>query len=155
VTGTITLSANASDNAGVSKVDFLVDGTVWTTLTSTPYALSWSSRVVANGSHILTARATDTSGNAATSAPVTITTNNDFTPPPVVLTNPTAGATLSGPVTLTVNASDASGVTQVYYWLDGSYAAYSSTAPFSASWDARNTTNGTHQMSAMAYDGSG
>jgi hypothetical protein len=77
VSGTaVTLSATASDNNAVAKVDFFVDGALVGTDTAAPYAISWNSGTVANGSHTFTARATDTSGNAATSAAVTATVSN-------------------------------------------------------------------------------
>jgi hypothetical protein len=77
VSGTaVTLSATASDNVAVAKVEFLVDGAVVGTDTSSPYSISWNSTTAANGSHSFTARATDTAGNATTSAAVTATVSN-------------------------------------------------------------------------------
>jgi Subtilase family/Bacterial Ig domain/Peptidase inhibitor I9 len=77
VSGTaVTLSASASDDVAVAKVDFLVDGAVVGSDTTSPYSISWNSTAVANGSHTFAARATDTSGNVATSAPVTATVSN-------------------------------------------------------------------------------
>ncbi|MCV7071961.1 PQQ-dependent sugar dehydrogenase, partial [Mycobacterium rufum] len=72
VSGTLTLSATASDNVAVAGVQFLVDNTaVGAQDTTSPYSVSWNSATVANGTHTVTARATDTSGNTTLSAPVT------------------------------------------------------------------------------------
>jgi len=76
LTGTVTLAATAADNVAVSQVQFLVDGAVVGTATAAPYQVSWSSATVANGAHGFSARATDTSGNAATSAAVSATVQN-------------------------------------------------------------------------------
>jgi hypothetical protein len=76
VAGTVTLSANASDNVGVTRVDFLVDGAVAGSDTTAPYSVSWSSLAVGNGSHTLVAVAYDAATNAGTSASVSFTTNN-------------------------------------------------------------------------------
>jgi len=77
VSGTaVTLSATAADNVAVAKVDFFVDGALVGTDTASPYSISWNSTTVANGSHSFTARATDTAGNATTSAAVTATVSN-------------------------------------------------------------------------------
>jgi len=77
VSGTaVTLSADAADNVAVAKVDFFVDGNLVGTDTSSPYAISWNSTSVANGSHSFTARATDTAGNATTSAAVSANVSN-------------------------------------------------------------------------------
>jgi endonuclease G len=75
--GNLTLTADASDTeSGVASVDFLVDGNLVGTSTAAPYKTVWSSWTVANGAHAITARAHDVAGNVATSAAVSITTNN-------------------------------------------------------------------------------
>lgn len=78
VSGTITISANASDNVGVSGVTFLVDSVVvgGGEDTTSPYSVSWNTTSVANGVHTIVARARDTSGNTGDSLPVSITVNN-------------------------------------------------------------------------------
>jgi len=76
VSGTVTISANATDNVGVAQVEFLVDGVVKGTDTSSPYSYAWDTNTATNGGHSLTARATDTSGNSTTSAAVSVTVSN-------------------------------------------------------------------------------
>lgn len=73
VTGTVTINATASDPSGIKEVKFLVDGQVVNTDTSDPYSFAWNSSTVANGSHKLTAQATDNANNTGTSAEVTVT----------------------------------------------------------------------------------
>ena len=81
VSGTVTLSANASDNVGVAGVQFLVDNNpVAAEDITSPYGVSWNTATVANGTHILTALARDAAGNTATSAPVTLNVANAATP---------------------------------------------------------------------------
>lgn len=79
--GTITLSATASDNVGVSFVDFYVDGVLKGSDASAPYSMTLDSTTLGDGSHTLTAKAFDAAGNNATSAAVTFTVSN--TAPPV------------------------------------------------------------------------
>jgi hypothetical protein len=77
VSGTaVTISANASDNVAVDHVDFLVNGSVVGTDTSSPYSITWDSTTVQDGSASITARAVDTSANSATSAAVGVTVQN-------------------------------------------------------------------------------
>jgi hypothetical protein len=76
VSGTTTVSASASDNVGVTKVEFRLDGVLQTTDTTSPYSWSWSTTATANGSHSLTSKAYDAAGNATTSATVTVTVSN-------------------------------------------------------------------------------
>ncbi|ADO70681.1 S8 family serine peptidase [Stigmatella aurantiaca] len=74
--GTVTLSANASDNIGVTRVEFVVDGISVGSDATAPYAVSWNTTTASNGSHVLVARAFDAAGNVGTSAPVNFTLNN-------------------------------------------------------------------------------
>jgi leucyl aminopeptidase len=76
VTGTTTISASASDNVGLSRVEFWVDGALKGSDTSSPYSYSWDTTAVANGSHTLVAKAVDTSGNVGTSTSVGVTVSN-------------------------------------------------------------------------------
>ena len=68
VSGSVNVTASASDNVGVVRVELQVDGTVVATDTSAPYAFSWNSASVANGGHALSSRAYDAAGNNTTSA---------------------------------------------------------------------------------------
>jgi glucose/arabinose dehydrogenase len=77
VSDIVVLAADAADNIGVAGVQFLVDGIpVGAEDSEAPYGLSWDTRTVANGAHIVTARARDTSGNVTVSAPVTVNVAN-------------------------------------------------------------------------------
>jgi hypothetical protein len=63
--------ATATDNRGVDRVEFSVDGRALNVERGVPYNCVWDTTGVAAGPHTLTARAVDTSGNAA-SASVTV-----------------------------------------------------------------------------------
>jgi hypothetical protein len=81
VGGTVTVSANASDNIGVAGVTFKVDGiTIGNEDTSAPYSVSWDSSTGTNGSHTLTAVARDAAGNTTTSTGVSVTVTNAAPP---------------------------------------------------------------------------
>jgi beta-lactamase superfamily II metal-dependent hydrolase len=83
VSGTTNVTANASDDRGVVKVEFYLDGTLQATDTSSPYSWSWNTTTSSNGAHSLTSKAYDAAGNSGTSAAVSVTVNNtaDVTPP--------------------------------------------------------------------------
>ncbi len=74
--GTITFSATASDNVGVTKVEFYVDGVLKATDTTSPYSTSFDSTTIANGSHTLVAKAYDAAGNIGSSTSVAFSVNN-------------------------------------------------------------------------------
>jgi hypothetical protein len=76
VSGTTSVTASASDNVGVTKVEFYLDGSLQATDTATPYAWSWNTTATANGSHTLQSKAYDAAGNAGSSSTITVTVSN-------------------------------------------------------------------------------
>ncbi len=112
VSGSVTVSATATDGVGVTSVQFLLDGaTLGAADTSAPFSVSWNSAAATNGPHALSAVARDAAGNQTTSAAVNVTVTNvvDTTPPIVSLTSPAAGP-VSGSVTVSATATDGVGV---------------------------------------------
>jgi len=71
LSGTVTVSANASDAGGVAKVEFSVNGVLAATDTSAPYSFGWNTRKL-SGSYTLTAVAVDAAGNRSTPASITV-----------------------------------------------------------------------------------
>ena len=77
VSGTVSVSATATDNVAVVGVQFLLNGNpLGAEDTTAPYALSWNTATVANGVYSLSARARDAAGNSTTSASIDVTVNN-------------------------------------------------------------------------------
>lgn len=73
---TVELAATASEpDQTITRVDFLANGEVVGSDTTSPYAFTWSD--VAAGGYTLTARATDSAGASADSVPVTILVRQD------------------------------------------------------------------------------
>lgn len=83
ISGTINATASASDNVGVSRVEFYVDGLLQSTDSASPYSFALNSTGFTNSQHSLTAKAFDAAGNSATSTVVTITVSNSPSSPPV------------------------------------------------------------------------
>ena len=79
VSDSITLSATASDNESVSRVDFYVGSNKVGSDNTSPYSISWDSNTVANGTYNVEAVAFDTAGNSTTSSAVSITVDNVVT----------------------------------------------------------------------------
>ncbi|HYV14817.1 MAG TPA: Ig-like domain-containing protein [Conexibacter sp.] len=151
VQGTVTLSADASDDVGVSRVDFLVDGSVVGSDTTAPYSFDWASGS-AGDTATIAARAVDPSGNATTSASRTVTVNHpDAVPPTVTLTAPSDGASLEGVSTLTADADDNVGVDHVDFLVGGAVVGSDATAPYSYDWDA-SSAGASATIAARAVD---
>lgn len=71
----ITLTATATDNVGVTKVDFFDGTTLLGTDTATPFTQTVALTSANNGTHTYTARASDAAGNTGTSTGVAVTVN--------------------------------------------------------------------------------
>ena len=149
----ITLTAAASSpNATVTNVEFFAEGT--NTLgqaTIAPYTIDWTN--AAPGARTLTAKATDSLGRFAFSAPVHITVNQ---PPSVAITNPVAGASFNAPASIPigVSASDSDGsVTQVTFYAGTTLLSTDTTSPYAFTWS--NVSTGSYTLTARAVDNRG
>jgi hypothetical protein len=72
---TVTITANASDNVSVARVEFYDGTTLKATDTSYPYTYAWAFTSANNGTHSWTAKAYDAAGNSASSSAVSLTVN--------------------------------------------------------------------------------
>ena len=158
VAGNVTLGANAADNIGVAGVQFTVDGgNAGAEDTTSPYSISWNSATITDGTHLVRAVARDGAGNLTTSAAVSVTIENaDTLQPAVSMTAPTDGATVEDLVMVSAAATDNLGVAGVQFQLDAvNLGAEDILAPYALLWNSAATGNGTHQLRAVARDGSG
>ena len=74
LSGTVTISASASDNVGVIGVQFQLNGiSLGEEDTTNEYEISWDTTTIAPGTYTLTAIARDAENNTATSDPITVT----------------------------------------------------------------------------------
>ena len=109
VSGTnVTVSATASDAAGIAGVQFRLDGAaIGAEDTTAPYSVVWNTTTTANGAHQLTAVARDGSGNVATSSAVTVTVSNTTANRAPVLEQPANQTSAEGAtVTVALRATD-------------------------------------------------
>ena len=155
ISGTVSVTASASDNVGVSKVEFYLNGVLKTTDTSTPYLYSLNTATLTSGTYTLMAKAYDAAGNVGQSSTVSVSVVNDTTAPIVSLTSPANNATVSGTTTMVASASDNVGVSKVEFYRSGTLLYATNVAPFSYAWNTTTVTNGSYTMTAKAYDNTG
>ena len=79
--GTITLAATATDDLGVSSVEFQVDGIAAGTATASPYTVTLDTTAFASGQHLVRARARDASGNLSSWSTATVQFGGSRTQP--------------------------------------------------------------------------
>jgi hypothetical protein len=156
VSGSVSITAAATDNQGVAGVQFQVDGVnLGSEDTSAPYAATWNATGAAPGSHELKAIARDAAGNVAV-AQITVTIVGDQTPPTVAWTFPITGAQVAGSVILRATASDNVGVVGVRFKVDGNnVGAEDTTTPYTATWNTTAIPNGLRTLTATARDAAG
>ena len=152
--GIITLTATATDNIGVTKVEFYVDGALRGTSSTAPFALSLDSKTLTNASHSLVTKAYDAAGNIGTSAVVSFAISN---PVPDTTAPKAAGcvAGTAGTITLTATATDNIGVTKVEYFVDGTLLGTTTAAPHALALDSKTLSNASHSLVVKAYDAAG
>jgi hypothetical protein len=153
VRGTIAISADATDNVGVTKVDFFEGGGLIGT-DSVPsgntYATTWATTTTTNGTKSLTARAHDASGST-TSSPITIVVDN---------VNPTSvsisglPSKVKGSVTVTGSASDAN-LDRLEFRVDSGSSTSDNTSPFQYNLNSTSLGNGSHTLTVTAFDRAG
>lgn len=77
LSGTVNIDASASDNTAIAKVELYVDNAPYgSAITASPFKWSWDTTLTTNTSHTIYAKAYDTSGNAQSSTPITLSVDN-------------------------------------------------------------------------------
>jgi hypothetical protein len=165
VTGNTVLDASAQSGAGILSVSFEVSGNGLTNhvvATGTPtlygYLAKWNTTSVPNGTYSLQSVATDGDLNKPTSAPITITVNNQ--PPATAVLIPSGGATVSGAkALLDASASSAAGIASVTYEVSGNGLTNHVVATgtptlygYLAQWNTTAVPNGTYTLQSVATD---
>jgi hypothetical protein len=164
LSGTTNLQASATDNIGVTRVDFFVDNQLVSGDTAAPYSVSWNTATVANGTHILAAKAYDAAGNVGQSSNVTVNINNytaptptptpvvDATLPLVTITSPSSGEVLSSQVQIVSSATDNVRVVKMQLYIDGKLKYTTYTNSLTYNWYVKR---GSHTVTIKAYDAAG
>jgi poly(hydroxyalkanoate) depolymerase family esterase len=157
ISGTFTISVDASDDFGVAKVEVRIDGAAIGEATAQPYSVAFDTSIVAAGSHAISAVAFDAAGNTATDDDTTVTISaSDTNKPTVKITSPSDGAMLSGVVRIQVDASDDVGIQSVLMFLDDVQIGTDYRGPgYEFLWDTAVFPQGTHELRARAFDRAG
>ncbi|HEX6231030.1 MAG TPA: Ig-like domain-containing protein, partial [Actinomycetota bacterium] len=138
VSGTVQIVADASDDQGVTQVEFFDGATPIGTDTdgSNGWSVPWNTAGALEGPHTISATATDTIGQTGSDSNE-VTVDNLDGPPTVTITDPASGSAAGGTVQIQADASDDKGVTQVQFF-DGATPIGTDTNGangWSASWD--------------------
>src|SRR5213082_1640449 len=158
VSGTVQVNASVSivGSLTVSQVRFFRDGNFIGSDSAAPYSVSWNTTSTNNGSHTLTAVATDILGVRWNSDPVTVTVSNGPPPdttPPSVPTGLRATAVSSSQINLSWAASsDNVGVSGYRVFRNGAQIATTSATSFPNTGLSPSTT---YSYTVAAFDAAG
>ncbi len=160
VHGVVSITAAMSSGAGSPVGQFTVDGAAVSTSSSASTATaSWDTTKTADGTHTIAGTVTDSRG-AQASASESVTVDN--TPPTTYLIAPTAGATFLGTLPVQAHASDAWGIGNVRFAIDGTAVGSAVATPdtsggytYSAQLTISALANGTHTLTDVATDSAG
>lgn len=161
----IRVEATASDASGIARVDIYLNGTKVATRTAAPYAYDWDTSASADGVYVIRLVAVDAAGRT-TEAVRNVTLTHVPVPPDTQgpsLSNVAFGGnglvngtTLSRSGTLTLNATDPSGISSVRVLLSGTeIATASGSANYSAVLNLNGVANGNYTLEIQATDSLG
>ncbi|MCX7796947.1 MAG: clostripain-related cysteine peptidase [bacterium] len=158
VYGTVIIQATATDDIGVAKVEFYIDGNKVGEDPSSPYEYSWNTDSLQyNSQHTIQAKAYDNANNVGTSSIITVTIGDNLAPT-VSITNPQNGVTVAGTVKIQVSVTERgrkkapSGINRVEFYIDGSKIGEDSSSPYEYNWNTTQYSNGSHTITVKAYD---
>lgn len=168
VSGTVTIQIKATDpqdSADRLTVQVSIDTgssrTAAYNSSSGYHELAWDTTTAGDGEHTITASATDTAGNSS-SAQVRVTVGTPNGAPTAAIVSPSNGASVSGRVTIQVQATDdrdATGALTVNIRIDGGTSQRAGfnpgTGKYELDWDTTSVANGNHTIDARAADSSG
>ncbi|MCL4179421.1 MAG: S8 family serine peptidase, partial [Verrucomicrobia bacterium] len=146
--GTVTITATATDDLGVSQVEFFANDTsigLGTEIVSDTWSLDWNTTPVPNGAYTLTAVATDTGENTSTSLGIGVTVDNNA-PPTASFTYLATGLS----VTFTDSSTDPDGSILAREWNFGDGGTASEQKP-----SHTYTAGGTYNVTLTVMDNDG
>lgn len=148
----VTIEATASDSDGqIQQVEFLVDDSVVCTVSTAPYLCDVTPTA---GSHLLSARVTDSQGLQATATAVPISVSTAQAPT-VALISPAPNSTFAQGATVTIQATanDSDGqIQQVEFFADDTLICTATALPYTCTFAP---TIGFHTLTARATDNQG
>ncbi len=153
VSGTATVTATATDDTGVKKVELYVNGILSGTDDTSPYSFSWNTAAIPNGPQALAARAYDAAGNVGTDS-ISVTVQNGDRQAPSIPSSLKATASAYNLVALSWQAStDDTGVKGYHVFRDGvPLADVGATTTYN---DSSVSAGTTYSYKVSAFDAAG
>ncbi|WP_239031628.1 Ig-like domain-containing protein [Geomonas diazotrophica] len=151
VSGTVAVTASATDNVGVTGFALYDNSTLIYAANQGTLNYNWNTASAGNGSHTLVAIASDAAGNAG-SASVIVNVANDLVPPSVKIISPSSLVLNNANLKVAASAQDNVAVVRMEVFLDGALLLGTNSGSISAT---AKVGAGTHTVTVNAYDAAG
>ncbi|WP_129125867.1 Ig-like domain-containing protein [Geomonas oryzae] len=151
VSGTVTVTAGATDNIGVTSFALYDNSSLIYAANQGAISYNWNTVAAGNGSHTLVAIASDAAGNAGSSS-VTVNVANDVVAPTVNLVLPSSPYLKSSSLKVAASAQDNVAVVRMEVYLDGVLLLGTNSGSISAT---TKVGGGSHTVTVAAYDAAG
>ncbi|MHA3965058.1 MAG: Ig-like domain-containing protein, partial [Candidatus Thorarchaeota archaeon SMTZ1-45] len=152
LSGIVEVQVNATDDAGIDKVNFYVDGVLEHTDNTFPYSWAWDTKIFTDGTHELNVTALSFDLNLNFHY---IVATVDNTNPVVTMTNPSNGSIVWDSVSLAASASDISGIEQVEFYIEGVHHFTDFSSPYEYLWNTAMGLDGLKNLTCQAKDRAG
>lgn len=149
----VTISADATDNIGVTRVEFYDGATLIGTDTAASgnsFSVPWNTTTATAGSHSLTARAFDANGSAV-SAAVSVTVDNT---PPTAPVISGLSAKVQNSITVSATSTDAN-LDRIEFRVGTGAITADASSPYQYPLDTRTLPNGSNTLNVTAFDRAG
>ena len=151
--GMIRVSVNATDNKEIGSVRFKVDNNEWFVMIYNSTDFFWkynlNTTALSDGQHTLMALVLDKASNPS----ITSTTFRvDNTPPTLSIQTPQSGMTVGLTLIVSIQASDASNISRIEFYLQDVLVYTVTNTPYQWSWDTTKYPNGEYTITVKAYD---
>lgn len=163
VSDNIEIQVSASDNVGIARVEFYLDGDLLSSDDQAPYAYEWNTNSSSEDEeHVIYATIIDLQGNSTDLSPISVTVNNDdapsndLTPPIATILTPLSTQTVSDTVIITGFASDNHEIERVMFYVNDQLIETVTDSPFTTNWITyEEANNSEHVIQMTAQDPSG
>ena len=134
---TVLVTAYAFDNVGLDTVQIFLNDSIIHSSKDGPFSYQWiTSNNQEDAYHTIRAKAVDLQGNVNYTNTISVIVDNiDNSPPVGAIIFPFTGQTLSGEITIVIEASDNEEVDSLILYIDGNAVEYFTEPPYRFSWN--------------------
>jgi hypothetical protein len=148
VSNIVKIEVDATDDKGVSKVEFYIDNNLKNADTQSPYVWNWDTTKGPSGNHTIKAKAYDTDNQTGEQS-IQVTVDQ---PPAVSILSPSSGSDVFGFVFIKASISDDFGVPKVQFFVNDELRKTTNQSPHTFDWNTNGVHNGKYDIKAVAFD---